>query len=527
VRREDGNVVYYGYDAADRLTSEEWYDAGMAPLYGFQWDYDAVGNRVYEKRGETETYYAYDAANELLHTRRLPDDAWSYFQYDPMGNTTAIQEPGGTTYFAYIGAGLVSAIAYKTGVANYFYYDAELRRYAIEESTGLRYFTWDENGMNLLCERDAAGAVVAEYAHGETPINGIGSLTAAKKADGGSTYYQYPVYDHRGTVMRLTDAEGSVTATYEYDAWGNALQAADSPAGNRFRYQSNWRALRDSGSGLLLSPTRVYDATLGRFLQRDQSPVTSTDFVAYKADAYGWDVAQVLSAHRGAVSAGQVLTGRLIAVASRPSLCVYGLSRPTVTVDADGRWDYRVHFADTATWAVDVDYTGWAAAAVANGCNWVDNEASGIHPRPSGDYSYHFDVKHSKRANIICHPNDPGARARRYKEHRDEAEAIGCCTKAEAQRALRELGIGFHPWQDRFSHQWRGQQPRNEGGWHYAETPLLHIGKCLRSPGANAVDWYRPDDRVKFASDVARTESATKTGLRAFLRKCPLARKES
>ena len=71
----------------------------------------------------------------------------------PRGNCTAIQEPDGTTYFAYTGAGLVSAIAYKTGVANYFYYDAELRRYVIEESTGLRYFTWDENDMNLLCVR--------------------------------------------------------------------------------------------------------------------------------------------------------------------------------------------------------------------------------------------------------------------------------------------------------------------------------------------------------------------------------------
>ena len=43
------------------------------------------------------------------------------------------------------------------GSATYFAYDAELRRYAIEESTGLRYFTWDENGMNLLCERDTTG----------------------------------------------------------------------------------------------------------------------------------------------------------------------------------------------------------------------------------------------------------------------------------------------------------------------------------------------------------------------------------
>ena len=31
-----------------------------------------------------------------------------------------------------------------------FYYDAILRRHAMQDSDGLRYFTWDSNGMNLL-----------------------------------------------------------------------------------------------------------------------------------------------------------------------------------------------------------------------------------------------------------------------------------------------------------------------------------------------------------------------------------------
>ena len=65
MRRENGNVIYYGYDAVDRLTSEDWYDDGMAPLYGFQWDYDPVGapglllcsgiggNRVASPQGES------------------------------------------------------------------------------------------------------------------------------------------------------------------------------------------------------------------------------------------------------------------------------------------------------------------------------------------------------------------------------------------------------------------------------------------------------------------------------------------
>jgi RHS repeat-associated protein len=111
--------------------------------------------------------------------------------------------------------------------------------------------------------------VIADYAHGETPIAGIGSMVAARKTESAQTYYQYPVYDHRGSVVKIVDAGGAVKDEYEYDAWGVRLQAQESGASNRFGYQSNWITLNDSGGGLLLSPTRLYDASLGRFLQRD------------------------------------------------------------------------------------------------------------------------------------------------------------------------------------------------------------------------------------------------------------------
>ena len=90
----------------------------------------------------------------------------------------------------------------------YCTYDARMRRFAMEDSNGLSYFTWDANGMNLLQERDASGGVTAGYTHGYTPIDGIGSMVAASRTASGATYYQYPVYDHRGTVVRLTDGLG-------------------------------------------------------------------------------------------------------------------------------------------------------------------------------------------------------------------------------------------------------------------------------------------------------------------------------
>jgi len=154
-----------------------------------------------------------------------------------------------------------------------FTYDALLRRHAVQDSGGLSYFTWDSNGMNLLCERDASGSTTAYYTHGYTSTDGIGSLVATKREEAGASYYQYPICDAiKGNVVRLVDENGTPVAYYEYDAWGNDLR--DDIVGgigtNRFRYQSNWIQLTDDPNNVLkLTPTRLYHAGVGRFLGRD------------------------------------------------------------------------------------------------------------------------------------------------------------------------------------------------------------------------------------------------------------------
>jgi YD repeat-containing protein len=274
VRRESGNVIYYAYDAADRLTGERWYDSSMAAIYAFQWDYDAVGNRTYESRGGALTYYSYNAANELTHL--VSGGSLTYFDYDARGNCTLIDAPGGATYFQYNDADLVSSIVYPGGTANYFYYDGKLRRYAIRDSGGLAYFTWDRNGMNLLVEKDAYGNTIAEYTHGYTPVDGIGSIVERKLTVPGQwppvTYYRYDQGDGRGTPFRIVDQNGNLVGIFEYDATGVRLQAQEVGPASRFGYQANWLTLKDSNGTLCLSPTRLYHAPTGRFLQRDPLP---------------------------------------------------------------------------------------------------------------------------------------------------------------------------------------------------------------------------------------------------------------
>ena len=265
-KNELGNVVYFEYITGGLV--EKSTDALERVTY---YTYDSFGNRVTTTDAlDQETYYTYDAGNALIRKDALGGNS-SYFTYDCRGNCTAIQESEGTTYMQYNHVNLVTDIRFKTGVCNYFWYDAQLRRYAMQDSDGLRYFTWD--GLNLLVEQDDSGDVVAEYTHGMSPIEGIGTMVAAKKEVDGATYYQYAAYDHRGTVVRLTDENGDVTAYYEYSAWGVQLRDDDTAVGSKFKWQSNWISLKDSEGDLLLSPTRLYSAVDGRFVQRDSLPL--------------------------------------------------------------------------------------------------------------------------------------------------------------------------------------------------------------------------------------------------------------
>ena len=233
-------------------------------------DYDAVGNRTYEKRGTDETYYEYDATNALTRMHELTGDEWTCFAYDKRGNCTEIEECDGTTYFQYNDSNLVTSIKYKNDVVNRFYYDSRLRRYAIEDSAGLAYFTYDQDGLCQLVERDESGSVVAQYTQGYAPIAGIGDMAAARIITGQGTYYRYDFYDNRGNVIRTVDESRAVTGYFEYDAWGSKLRDDPPPEGTRFGQSAPaWIELTDDPDGdLRLTPTRLYHASMGRFLQR-------------------------------------------------------------------------------------------------------------------------------------------------------------------------------------------------------------------------------------------------------------------
>ena len=264
--RGDGATVYYEYDRAQRLASEVWKDSGMSEIYSFKYDYDGVGNRSKMLRnlggGAESTYYYYDAANRLEKEWNETAGTTTYFGYDDNGSVLRIQTPTGTTYFSYNDNDLVKQVVHEGGGACGFRYDGRNQRVVVEDSDGTAYFQWD--GLDPVEERDASGGLTAKYVHGFTGIAGIGSLTYMKQG----VNCLVPHKDNTGSIRELSDDSEDVVKYYEYDAFGTKLKESGNQV-NRFQFSANYMQLKVL-ENIYLSPTRVYHAGIGRFLQKDR-----------------------------------------------------------------------------------------------------------------------------------------------------------------------------------------------------------------------------------------------------------------
>ena len=81
--------------------------------------------------------------------------------------------------------------------------------------------------------------------------------------------------DRLGSTTGLTDDDGAMTATYQYDAFG-AVKTKTGAADTEWRFTGE---LQDSQAarGLYYLRARYYDPALGRFLSRDPLLVSPGD----------------------------------------------------------------------------------------------------------------------------------------------------------------------------------------------------------------------------------------------------------
>ncbi len=103
------------------------------------------------------------------------------------------------------------------------------------------------------------------YYEAQCYIRGTSLAATYNYCNGEKSGYTYYVQNAHGDVVNLTDADGAVTKTYRYDAFGVELNPVTGDI-NVFRYCGEYF---DTETGSIYLRARYYQASIGRFTQRD------------------------------------------------------------------------------------------------------------------------------------------------------------------------------------------------------------------------------------------------------------------
>jgi RHS repeat-associated protein len=189
-----------------------------APTYGYDKvvtsSEDNNGNTLTKVVGSNTTNYSWDFENRLSSVTLPGSGGTVSFKYDPFG-----------------------------------------RRIYKSSSSGTSIFAYDQD--NVTEETNPTGSVVARYAQGLRIDEPLAMLRSAT-----TNYYQA---DGLKSITSLSDSTGSVSATYNYDSFGNQMSSTGSLV-NPFQYAAREF---DSETGLYYYRARHYAPNVGRFASED------------------------------------------------------------------------------------------------------------------------------------------------------------------------------------------------------------------------------------------------------------------
>ncbi|SMC16641.1 RHS repeat-associated core domain-containing protein [Andreprevotia lacus DSM 23236] len=255
--------IGYQYDSLNRLTQEKVSDL-RTPSRNRTTDYtyDAVGNRKTQTLtttgGTTSKAYDYDE-RDRLKTITTNGTSVTTYSWDNNGNLLQKTALGSVTKYGWDARNRLTQVQqgkdaqHLTTIAAYQYDD-----------NGNRVSKTDKDGKTtsyLIDELFAYAQAVQETCNGQSTNYVYGDQLLQQSKAGQSSYYEA---DGLGSTQQLTDASGSVTAEYEYSAFGEPQTLATQSSG--YLYTGEYR---DQDTGLQYNRARWYDADVGRFLSQD------------------------------------------------------------------------------------------------------------------------------------------------------------------------------------------------------------------------------------------------------------------
>ena len=247
--REDGTGIYYNYDAAGRLTDEDWLNSAGSGLYAFDYSFDAAGNRTQMTKDGVTTYYEYNNLNQLTAEKKTTGEL-TYYTYQQDGALATKHEAAGWSYFTWdVDESLTQVATPATQLENA--YDAEMKRVRRTEGNQATYFAFDGEKLVLSA---APGGVTQFLSEGP-------SIYSPLLSHHGSDFFY--LFDALGTTLGLTDSSGLLTDTFLYDAFGNALNRTGSTV-TPYQYVGAFGYFDEAEIGMMNLRRRWYDPRVGR-----------------------------------------------------------------------------------------------------------------------------------------------------------------------------------------------------------------------------------------------------------------------
>ena len=245
----------YAYDVRGQLLEERRNGASVCCAY------DKAGNRIRKTDAQGETRYLYNEKNQLI-AEESPADR-KQFSYDRQGGIIEEKNAAGIRLFSYNSRHQQTRVETETGSVQENRYDAEGLRFELLENGRRTSFVY-HNGELLQEEgREEQG----------TSYHLGAGMEAFRRGQELSYYHR----DEQLSTVFVTDGQGEIRNSYQYDAFGIPLETTEQ-LNNRIRYTGQQY---DDVTGQYYLRARYYNPVAGRFMQEDVYQGDGLNLYAY------------------------------------------------------------------------------------------------------------------------------------------------------------------------------------------------------------------------------------------------------
>ena len=245
----------YNYDVRGQLLEERRNGASVC------YAYDKAGNRIRKTDAQGEIRYLYNEKNQLI-AEESPADR-KQFSYDRQGGIIEEKNAAGIRLFSYNSRHQQTRVETETGNVQENRYDAEGLRFELLENGRRTSFVYHDGELLQEEGREEQG----------TSYHLGAGMEAFRRGQELSYYHR----DEQLSTVFVTDGQGEIRNSYQYDAFGIPLETTEQ-LNNRIRYTGQQY---DELTEQYYLRARYYNPVAGRFMQEDVYQGDGLNLYAY------------------------------------------------------------------------------------------------------------------------------------------------------------------------------------------------------------------------------------------------------